>query len=49
MGQNQRTTVLYGLSRESNQGHSGEKRALYALAIHITFAGGPDFVQKDAT
>ncbi len=36
-GENQCTTLLtYGPSRESNQGHIGEKQALYALAIHAT-------------
>ncbi len=35
IGENQCTTLLtHGLSWESNQGHSGERRALYALATY---------------
>ena len=35
--ENQRTTQLtYGPSRESNRGHLGERRALYAHANHAT-------------
>ena len=37
---NQRTTqITYGPGRESNRGHLGERRALYAHANHATQNG----------